>query len=102
METMERLGKKRDTLADDFGKGVAQTSSSVHEPDLRTSSPVGIEVEIHCRPGGRQPALLSREDRNASALDLLRSRKLLTNNRSNSHYDLDRPAMQLDVDVSAT
>jgi hypothetical protein len=44
-ETVDRLGHKRGTLADGFGKGVAKTSSPVHEPDLRTSNPVGIEVE---------------------------------------------------------
>ena len=44
-ETLDRLGHKRGTLADGFGKGVAKTSSPVHEPDLRTSNPVGIEVE---------------------------------------------------------
>ena len=35
---------------------------------------------LHCRPGGRQPVQLSREGRTASALDLLRSRQLLTQN----------------------
>ena len=44
-ETVDRLGQKRATLADGFGKGVAKNSSPVHEPDLRTSNPVGIEVE---------------------------------------------------------
>jgi len=44
-ETVDRLGHKRGTLADGFGKGVAKTCSPVHEPNLRTSSPVGIEVE---------------------------------------------------------
>ena len=44
-ETVDRLGHKRGTLADGFGKGVAKTSSPVHEPDLRTSNPLGIEVE---------------------------------------------------------
>jgi hypothetical protein len=44
-ETVDRLGHKRGTLADGFGKGVAKTSSPVHGPDLRTSNPVGIEVE---------------------------------------------------------
>ncbi len=44
-ETVDRLGHKRGTLADGFGKGVAKTSSPVHEPYLRTSNPVGIEVE---------------------------------------------------------
>jgi ribbon-helix-helix CopG family protein len=44
-ETVDRLGHTRGTLADGFGKGVAKTSSPVHEPDLRTSNPVGIEVE---------------------------------------------------------
>ena len=44
-ETVDRLGHKRGTLTDGFGKGVAKTSSPVHEPDLETSNPVGIEVE---------------------------------------------------------
>jgi hypothetical protein len=44
-ETVDRLGQKRDTLADGFGKGVTKTSSALHEPDLCTSNPVGIEVE---------------------------------------------------------
>lgn len=44
-ETVDRLGQKRGTLADGSGKGLAKTSSPVHEPDLRTSNPVGIEVE---------------------------------------------------------
>ena len=44
-ETVDRLGHKRGTLADGFGKGAVRTSSPVHEPDLRTSNPVGIEVE---------------------------------------------------------
>ncbi len=44
-ETVDRLGHKRGTLADGFGKGVANISSPVHEPDLRTSNPAGIEVE---------------------------------------------------------
>jgi hypothetical protein len=44
-ETVDRLGHKRGTLADGCGKGAAKTSSPVHEPDLRTSNPVGIEVE---------------------------------------------------------
>src|SRR3954467_14424998 len=35
-ETMDRLGRKRDTRPDD-GRGETQTSSSIHEPNLRTS-----------------------------------------------------------------
>ena len=42
-ETVDRLSHKRDALAD--GKGTTKTFSPVHEPDLRTSNPVGIEVE---------------------------------------------------------
>jgi hypothetical protein len=44
-ETVDRLGHKRGTLADGFAKGVAKTYSPADEPDLRTSNPVGIEVE---------------------------------------------------------
>jgi hypothetical protein len=44
-ETVDRLGHKKDALADDFGKGVAKTPSPLHEPDLRPSNPVSIEVE---------------------------------------------------------
>jgi hypothetical protein len=44
-ETVDRLGHKRDTLADGFAKGAPTTSSPLHEPDLCTSNPVGIEVE---------------------------------------------------------
>jgi hypothetical protein len=44
-EAVDRLSHKRGTLADGFWKGAAKTSSPVHEPDLRTSNPVGIEVE---------------------------------------------------------
>jgi len=54
-ETVDRLGQKTGTLADGFGKGVAKTSSPIHEPDLRTTSnPVGIEVEhsTAAREGG--------------------------------------------------
>ena len=43
-ETVDRLGHKRDILADGFGKG-AKTSSPLHEPDHCTSNSVGIEVE---------------------------------------------------------
>ena len=53
-ETVDRLAHKIGTLADGFGKGVAKTSSPVHEPDLQTSNPVGIEVEhsTSVREGG--------------------------------------------------
>jgi len=44
-ETVDRLGHKRGTLADGFGKGVAKTSSPLHEPDHCTSNSVGIDVE---------------------------------------------------------
>jgi hypothetical protein len=44
-ETVDRLGHKSDPLADGFGKGATTTSSPLHEPDLCTSNPVGIEVE---------------------------------------------------------
>src|SRR5438445_4743168 len=40
--------------------------------------------------------------RTASALDRLQGRQLLTKDRSNSNYGLDRPAMRLDADVPAT
>ena len=102
-ETVDRLGHKRGTLADGFGKGVAKTCSPVHEPNLRTFKPGWHRSRaLHCRPGGRQPVQLSREGGTASALDLLRSRQLLTKNRSNSHYGPDCPAMRLDADVSVS
>jgi hypothetical protein len=44
-ETVDRLGRKRDTLADGFGKGATKTSSPFHEPDLCTSNSVSLEVE---------------------------------------------------------
>jgi hypothetical protein len=44
-ETVDRLGHKKDPLADGIGKGTTRTSSPLHEPDLCTSNPVGIEVE---------------------------------------------------------
>jgi ribbon-helix-helix CopG family protein len=53
LETMDRLGKKRDTLPDGFGKGAAQTFSLTPEPDLSTSWPAGTEVESAAvREGG--------------------------------------------------
>jgi hypothetical protein len=44
-ETMDRLGKKGDTLVDGVGKAATQAPMPIHEPDLRTSTPDGIEVE---------------------------------------------------------
>lgn len=44
-ETVDRLGHKRGILADGFGKEEKKTSSPIHESDLRTTNPVGIEVE---------------------------------------------------------
>jgi hypothetical protein len=55
-ETVDRLGHKRDTLAD--GKGATKTSSPVHEPDLRTSNPVSLEVE-HSTAGREGGSLLN-------------------------------------------
>ena len=44
-ETVDRLGHKRDILADGFGKEAAKSSSPLQEPDHCTSNSVGIEVE---------------------------------------------------------
>ncbi|MEH2537122.1 MULTISPECIES: ribbon-helix-helix protein, CopG family [unclassified Bradyrhizobium] len=52
-ETMDRLGKTRDLLTDDFGKGAAQTSSLNPGPGLPTSCPGGTEVDSAAvREGG--------------------------------------------------
>ena len=45
LETMDRLGKKRDTIPDGFGKRAAQTFSLAPEPDNPTSCPAGTEVD---------------------------------------------------------
>jgi hypothetical protein len=42
-ETMDRLGKKRDTCADGLGKRATQASLPIPEP--RVSHSVGVEVE---------------------------------------------------------
>ena len=45
-ETMDRLGTpKREAHSTGPWEGMSKTCSSTHEPDLRTSNPVGIEVE---------------------------------------------------------
>jgi len=44
-ETVDRLGHRRDILADGFGKGAAKTSSPHRETDHCTSNSVSIEVE---------------------------------------------------------
>lgn len=53
-ETIDRLGKKRDTAADGFEKGAASTTP---EPDLSTSYPTGTKVEHSAavREGGSLP-----------------------------------------------
>jgi hypothetical protein len=101
-ETMDRLGNKQETAADGLGREANPTTSRVQEPDFCTSSPVGFGFEhSSCRPGGRQPAQLSRKSRATPALVLLRRRKLLTSNRAKGHSDLDRRAIRVDGDTSA-
>ena len=53
-ETMDRLGKRQETVADGLGRGAKPTSWLVHEPDFSTSSPVGVgsERSAAVREGG--------------------------------------------------
>ncbi len=53
-ETMDRLGKRQETVADCLGRGAKPTSWLVHEPDFSTSSPVGVgsERSAAVREGG--------------------------------------------------
>ena len=102
-ETMDRLGTHETRRSFDWPvRGNAEDllpNSRARSPHVKPGW--HRSRALHCRPGGRQPVQLSREGRTASALDLLRSRQLLTKNRSNSHYGLDRPAVRFDADVSA-
>jgi hypothetical protein len=44
-ETMDRLGNKQETAADGLGREANPTTSLVQEPDVCTSSPVGVGFE---------------------------------------------------------
>mgnify|MGYP000276397690 CR=1 FL=1 len=44
-ETIDRLGKKWDSVTDGYGKGAIQTSSLAPEPDLPISFPAATEAE---------------------------------------------------------
>ena len=90
-ETVDRLGHKEVLSLTVLGRERQRPFASSRAKSPHVKPGWHRSRALHCRPGGRQPVQLSREGGTASALDLLRSRQLLTKNWSNSHYG---PAVQ--------